>query len=132
MTQVNFRSDNEAPVAPEIMAALQRVNAGSAHSYGADAVTARLQSRFSELFEKDVDVFPVVTGTAANALALAQLAPPYGAVYCHENAHMQSDECGAPEFFTGGAKLITIAGQNAKIPADTLARTLAATGEHGD
>ena len=74
---MNFRSDNEAPAAPEIMAALTRANQGSSHSYGADAITARLQDRFSDLFEAPVTVYPVVTGTAANALSLALLAPPF-------------------------------------------------------
>ena len=73
---MNFRSDNEAPVAPEIMEALARANSGTDHSYGADAATARLQGQFSELFETEVAVFPVITGTAANALSLAQSAPP--------------------------------------------------------
>ena len=82
---MNFRSDNEAPAAPEIMAALARANHGAAHSYGADAITKQLQARFSELFDTEVAVFPVATGTAANALSLAELAPPYGAVFCHES-----------------------------------------------
>ena len=78
---VNFRSDNEAPVAPEIMAAITSVNHGTSHSYGEDATTVGLTQKFSALFERDVTVFPLVTGTAANALALGHVTPPYGAIF---------------------------------------------------
>ncbi len=88
------------------MAAINSANEGSAPSYGGDDLTRHLQAAASEIFEREVSIFPVTTGTAANALALAQIVPPYGAVYCHEAAHILTDECGAPEFFTGGAKVI--------------------------
>jgi threonine aldolase len=101
----NFRSDNEAPVAPEIMAALTEANHGTAHSYGDDEATARLKGLFRDVFETDLAVFPLISGTAANALAVAQTTPPYGAVICHENSHLHTDECGASEFYSGGAKL---------------------------
>jgi threonine aldolase len=130
--QVNFRSDNEAPAAPEIMAALARANTGSAHAYGADAITARLEAHFAALFETDLAVYPVSTGTAANALCLAELAPPYGAVWCHEAAHINVDECGAPEFYTGGAKLMAMAGAHGRIDPALLAAALEATGAHGE
>ena len=128
----DFRSDNEAPAAPEIMAALAAANTGSAHAYGDDPWTGRLAERFGAVFETELAVWPVATGTAANALALAELAPPWGAVYCHPDAHANADECGAPEFYSGGAKLVGVAGAHGKIDADRLARTLAATGAHGE
>lgn len=111
---MDFTSDNASGVAPEILEALARANTGTATSYGADDVTARLKARLSEIFEREVEVFPVVTGTAANALALAALAPPYGAVLCHELAHVHLDECGAPEMYSG-AKLVPVGGEKAKI-----------------
>jgi threonine aldolase len=133
MERGNFNSDNEAGVAPEIVAAIARANAGMAHSYGEDALTARVRERLRTLFEAPrMEVFPVVTGTAANALAIAQVTPPYGAVYCHEEAHVNTDECGAPELYSGGAKLIGLPGARAKIDPEVLARTLAYTGELGD
>jgi threonine aldolase len=112
---MNFSSDNVAGAAPEIMAALAAANQGAAPPYGADDATARLTPLFSALFEREVAVFPVATGTAANALALAALCPPWGVVYCHEEAHIAVDECGAPEFYAGGAKLVGLAGDNGKI-----------------
>src|SRR5262245_42445366 len=105
---MNFISDNAFGAAPEILAALGRANDGTMTSYGADAVSRRVTERLSSLFEKDVAVFPVATGTAANSLALATLTPHYGVVFCHEGAHINVDECGAPEFFSGGAKLVAL------------------------
>lgn len=121
---MNFASDNTAGAAPEIMAALMRANEGSAVSYGGDEITARLKARFSAFFERDVDVYPVVTGTAANALALAAVAPPYGAVLCHELSHVHLDECGAPEMFSGGAKLLPVGGVGAKLDPAAVQATL--------
>ena len=112
---MNFASDNVTGVAPEILAALEAANRGAATPYGNDAVTQRLEQRFAEVFEHEVAVFPLATGTAANALALACFAPPWGAIYCHEEAHIATDECGAPEFYTGGAKLVTCPGTNGKL-----------------
>jgi threonine aldolase len=120
---MDFRSDNVAGASPEIVAALVAANDGTATPYGADDATARLEKRFAELFEHEVAVFPVATGTAANALALAALVPPWGVVYCHDQAHIAVDECGAPEFFAGGAKLVTLSGAGGKIaPASISAR----------
>ena len=110
-----FKSDNTAPAAPEIMAALAAANSGFVRSYGDDPWTAQLDQRFGELFGTEVRVFPVATGTAANALALATLVPPYGAVLTHEEAHIVRDECGAPEFMTGGARLMLLRGAGAKL-----------------
>jgi threonine aldolase len=112
---LNFASDNTAPASPAILAALVQANQGAVQSYGADAVTARLQARLAEVFEHAVVAHPVATGTAANALALATLVHPYGAVICAEEAHIATDECGAPEFYTGGAKLITLPSADGKI-----------------
>lgn len=114
---MNFASDNTAGVAPEIMAALQRANEGFALGYGNDDWTRRVEKKFAELFKRDVAVFMVPTGTAANALALAHVTPPWGAVLCHEDAHIAVDECGAPEFFGGGIKLVTLPGANGKLDA---------------
>jgi threonine aldolase len=120
---MNFRSDNVTGIAPEILAAIAAANPGTAASYGADAITERVTRRFAELFEHEVAVFPVATGTAANALALAALTPPWGVIYCHEAAHIATDECGAPEFYTGGAKLVALPGADAKLaPAAIEAR----------
>ena len=112
---MNFASDNTAPVCPEIMEAIAAADAGAVPSYGADPVTARLAIQFRDLFETDVVVHPVATGTAANALALATLVNPYGAVLCYDEAHIATDECGAPEFFMGGAKLVTVPSKTGRI-----------------
>src|SRR5262249_4723232 len=112
---MNFRSDNVTGVAPEIMAALAAANTGAVTSYGDDPITQRLNRHFAELFEREVTVFPVATGTAANALVLATMVPPYGVIYGHKEAHIQVDECGAPEFFSGGAKLLMLDGPDGKI-----------------
>lgn len=119
----NFASDNIAPVAPEIMEALAAANDGAAMPYGADDESAGLARLFSELFETEVAVFPVATGTAANVLSLAMLTPPYGAVYCHENAHIEEDECGAPEFYTG-AKIVPLPGEHGRLTASALTEKL--------
>jgi threonine aldolase len=111
----NFGSDNVTPVCAAIMAAIHEANSGLMPSYGADEFTVRLQEAASTLFEREVAIYPVATGTAANALALAQLAPPFGGIYCHEGAHIVTDECGAPELFTGGAKLLGLPSANGKI-----------------
>jgi len=103
------------------MAAIHAANSGSAPSYGGDDLTRKLQSVASSVFGTEVAVFPVTTGTAANALALSQCVPPFGAVYCHETAHIVTDECGAPEFFTGGAKLIGFPGVDGKITPEQVA-----------
>ncbi len=105
-----FSSDNVAPICPEAWAALQEANAHYAPSYGEDRWTARACDRIREIFETNCDVYFVFTGTAANALALAQLCKSFQSVICHQHAHIQTDECGAPEFFTGGSKLLLVGG----------------------
>lgn len=117
---MNFTSDNAAGAAPEVLAALARANDGTAASYGSDDVTRRLTEKLSKLFEKDVAVFPVATGTAANALSIATLTPHYGAVFCHEGAHIHVDECGAPEFFSQGAKLVPVKGSHGKLTPEDI------------
>jgi threonine aldolase len=112
---LNFASDNTAPASPEILAALNEANVGAVPSYGADPITTRLRRRLNEVFETELIAHPVGTGTAANALALATFVQPFGAVICAEESHISTDECGAPEFFTGGAKLITLPSSNGKI-----------------
>ncbi len=123
---MNFCSDNLGPVAPEIMEALTAANQDMAAAYGADDITVRLDERFSELFETRARVFPVITGGAANSIALAALSPPWGSVFCHAESHINVDECGAPEFYSGGAKLIAVPGEDAKITSPALAAALKA------
>ena len=127
---MNFSSDNTAPVAPEILEAIVRVNEGFAPGYGADEWTSAVERRFSEIFEREVAVFLVPTGTAANALALAHVTPPWGVVLCHADSHIATDECGAPEFFGAGLKLVGLAGDGAKIAPDTLVAALKGYGDH--
>ena len=121
---MNFASDNGAGVAPEILDAIVASSRVNAPAYGADDYTARAQARLTDAFETEVAAFLVATGTAANALALSALAKPWDAVFCHEEAHIHDDECGAPELFTGGAKLVGIAGEGGKITPHGLRETL--------
>lgn len=122
---IDYRSDNTGRAAPQILEALVRANHDTALGYGADEWTAELQQRFCDLFETSVRVFPVATGTAANALALAALGPSWGIVYCSEVAHINTSEANAAGFFGGGVKLAAIGGQHGKIDAGLLAETLA-------
>ena len=122
---IDYRSDNTGRAAPEILDALVRANRDTALGYGADEWTADLQRRFSDLFETAVRVFPVATGTAANALALASLGPSWGIVYCSELAHINTAEANAAGFFGGGIKLAAIGGMHGKIDAALLAEGLA-------
>jgi threonine aldolase len=123
---IDFRSDNTGRAAPQLLEALIQANHGTALGYGGDEWTAALQRRFSELFETSLRVFPVATGTAANALALASLGPSWGIVYCSEAAHINTAEANATGFFGGGLKLATLAGIHGKIAAEPLGETLAA------
>src|SRR5579864_9056682 len=123
---IDYRSDNTGRAAPEILEALVRANTGTALGYGADEWTARLQERFSDLFETKVRVFPVATGTAANALSLAAVSPSWGLVYCSELAHINTAEANAAGFFGGGLKLVPVAGKDGRIAAEALRETLAA------
>ena len=123
---MDYRSDNTGRAAPEILDALVAANTGTALGYGADEWTARLQERFSELFETAVRVFPVATGTAANALSLAAASPSWGLVYCSEAAHINTAEANAAGFFGGGLKLVPVSGPHARIDPEAFAKSLAA------
>ena len=127
-TLVNFASDNSAPVAPKILAALQKANAGPMPSYGNDPLTKGVEEKLKEIFECDLRAFPVATGTAANVLGLSVMTPPYGAIYCHRLAHIENDECGAPEFYTHGAKLVKFDGDGGKLQAAELDAALKSSG----
>jgi threonine aldolase len=120
-----FKSDNTAAVSEEILRALADANHGVELAYGADRWSDALDAVFAEFFGTQVRVFAVSSGTAANSLALATLCPPWGTVLTHAEAHIERDECGAPEFFTGGAKLSLVGGAGAKITAADLAARLA-------
>ena len=120
-----FASDNWAGAAPEIIEAIARANEGPAPSYGGDDLTRRVEGRFAELFERECAVYLVATGGAANGLALSVMTPPYGMILCHEESHIQMDECAGPEFFTGGAKLLPIPGEAGKLTPDAVAKALA-------
>lgn len=124
----NFCSDNTAGVSPAIMAALAGANQADAMPYGADPWTTRLTRRLEEIFACPVAAFPIATGSAANAMALSTLVPSYGSILCHRTAHIEMDECGAPELMTGGAKLALIDGDDGRIDAAALAARLAASG----
>jgi threonine aldolase len=118
---LGFSSDNIAAAAPEVVQAIIAANAGQTASYGADELSQGLEGKFSRLFERDVVVCLVPTGTVANVLSLSVLTPPWGSVLCHPNAHINVDECGAPEFYTAGAKLVLVDGPDGKIDPDALA-----------
>jgi threonine aldolase len=122
---IDYRSDNTGRAAPQLLEALVRANRGTALGYGADEWTAALQQRFSELFETKVRVFPVATGTAANALALAALGPSWGIVYCNEAAHINTAEVNATGFFGGGIKLAAVGGEHGKLDIGMLGEALA-------
>lgn len=124
---MNFLSDNTATICPELLAALNEANRGPADPYGEDAWTARLDEALSLFFGAPVRAFAVMTGTAANALAMSSMVPPYGAVLAHEQAHLVCDECGAPEFYTGGSKLIGLPGEHGKLEPRTVLAALEAT-----
>ena len=121
---MNFCSDNVAGAHPKILAALASASAGPSMPYGNDDLTHRVEKRIAEIFECDCTVFLVGTGTAANALALATLTPPYGTVFCHPDAHIANDECGAPEFYAGGSRLIGVSGAHGKIDIGELDHAL--------
>jgi threonine aldolase len=121
---LNFASDNNAGVAPQVLQSIAAASAGAAAAYGADEWSQCASQRLGEIFETDIASYLVATGTAANALALSALARPWEAIFCHEESHVHDDECGAPEFFAGGAKLVGISGYAGKITPDALKETL--------
>ena len=116
---MRFFSDNAAAACPEVIAALSAANRLDT-AYDGDEWSKRLDGALSDLFEREVEALWIATGTAANSLALAALCPPHGAVLCHRDAHIQNDECGAPEFFTGGAKLLLAEGDGAKVTPESV------------
>lgn len=122
---MNFRSDNTSPAAPEMLAALARVNEGHAAGYGEDEWSKALEEKLSAVFERKARVFTVASGTAANAIALASVVPPWGSIICSSDAHIDNDECGAPEFYSGGAKLVLVEGEAAKLTPGGLEAGLA-------
>ncbi|SFP19469.1 threonine aldolase family protein [Tranquillimonas alkanivorans] len=127
-----FASDNSSPAHPRVLEALTGVNNGYAMPYGADAIMDRVRDRIRDIFEApEAAVYLVATGTSANALALATYCPPWAAVFCHRNAHIEEDECGAPEFYTGGSKLVLVEGEHAKMTPEALQATIEATGQTG-
>jgi len=115
-----FASDNYSGICPEAMEAMQLANQGSARSYGDDPYTARATELFRQLFETDCEVFFVFNGTAANSLALSALCQSYHGVVCAASAHVETDECGAPEFFSNGSKLLTLPSEDGKLTPDLL------------
>lgn len=121
---MRFFSDNAAAACPEVLAAIADANRLDT-AYDGDGQSARLNGAFSELFGTEVEALWIATGTAANSLALAALCPPHGSIVCHRDAHIQNDECGAPEFFTHGAKLLLADGPGAKLTPETVAALLA-------
>ncbi|WP_321333743.1 low specificity L-threonine aldolase [Breoghania sp.] len=121
-----FASDNWAGASDQVMAALSSANDGFAPAYGADDLTRRVEARFSEIFEREVAVFFVATGSAANALALSLSSKPGGAIFCQDEAHVAVDECGCPEFMTGASKLVRIQGPNGKITPEGFAKAMSA------
>ena len=119
-TKMQFASDNYAGICPEAWEAMQAANQGYAAAYGGDGWTKKASGLFRDLFETDCETFFVFNGTAANALALASICGPHNGIYCHRWAHIETDECGAPGFYTGGAKLLLIDGENGKISPEGL------------
>lgn len=128
---MDFRSDNTHGAHPAVAEALAHASQGRQSSYGADDYTARVRERLCAVFEREVEIFPVLTGTAGNALSVSSMTLPWGAVFCHEDAHIQRDELGAVEFFSNGAKLFPLAGADGKLSAETLDRSIHAVGEEG-
>ena len=130
-----FASDNTGPVHPNVMAALARANEGYAMPYGADDIMAQVTTRIREIFEApEAAVYLVATGTAANSISLATLTRPFDTIFCSPEAHIHEDECNAPEFYTGGAKLTLVPAEDAKMSSDALRNSIAGEetrGVHG-
>ena len=127
-----FTSDNASGAAPEIMAAIAVANAGFARSYGSDDLMVAVQARIRQIFQApEAAVYLVATGTAANALALALYCPPWTAIFAHEHAHIAVDECGAPEFYAGGVKMVGVEGAHGKMTPQTLGQAIDRIGQSG-
>jgi threonine aldolase len=121
---MNFASDNHYGASVPILNALAAIGTAPDAAYGDDAITARVRGRLGTIFEREIAVYPVINGTTANSLSLATLVPPHGAILCHAEAHIAVDECGAPEFFTHGAKLVPIEGADGKITPAAIEQAL--------
>ena len=126
--RIKFASDNVTGACPEVLDAVLKANDEDRTPYGNDELSKNLQNKFSEIFEKEVIVFPTASGTAANALALSTMTPSFGNIYCHKLSHINVDECGAPEFYTGGAKLVNLNGIDGKITAEELDKSITGKG----
>lgn len=116
----NFASDNHAGVCPEAWAAMEAANHGHVSAYGTDRYTGEVCDLFRKLFETDCEIFFTFNGTAANSLALASMCRSYHSVLCHSLAHVETDECGAPEFYSGGSKLLLTEGENGKVTPESV------------
>ena len=127
----DLRSDNTLGCSPEILEAIARAATDAASPYGNDPITARLRERCRELFETDLEIFPLITGTAGNAISIAATTPPWGAVFCHEDAHIYRDELGAPEFFGPGLKVVPVEGENGKLGPVEVERSIGEIGGTG-
>ena len=128
---INLRSDNESKVFPEIMEYLNEINEFKSKAYGEDEITIKAKNLLNNFFEKKVDVFFLSTGTATNAISLSSLSPSFGGILSSDIAHINLDECGAPEFFSGGAKLLPIKTENGLISSLCLEKKLSKMGYHG-
>ena len=127
-----FASDNTSPVHPRVMEALTRANEGYAMPYGNDPIMEEVRATIRDRFEApEAAVYLLATGTSANCTALACLCPPWATIFCHTNAHVEEDECGAPEFYTGGSKLTLVGGEHARIDPAKLAHAISHTGRGG-
>jgi threonine aldolase len=120
----DFASDNTAGLCPEALSALVQASEGCCPSYGEDAYTARATDMIREIFETDCDVYFVFNGTAANSLALASMCHSYHSVVCHEVSHIETDECGAPEFFSNGTKILLTSGPDGKLDCSAIERMI--------
>ncbi len=124
-TLLNFLSDTIRGASPEVLAAITAANEGSMAPYGNDPLSQHIQADFAEVFETDhLEVLLMAAGTGANALALGLLAPPYSQVICHAESHIYAHQCGAPEFYSGGAKLLPLAAEHARLSPQTVADSL--------
>ena len=121
MMSHDFRSDNSAPPSPEIVQAVLAASTVGFSPYANDTITGRVRERLGELFEREVDIFPVISGTAGNALVLSMVARAFGKIFCHADSHIMIDECGAVEFFSHGSRLVPLPGEVGKITAGEIA-----------
>ncbi len=131
MRALNFKSDNEAPAHPKVLEALTQANRGFASAYATDELSDALHQAFARYFGTEVHVLPLATGTAANSIILGELCPPWGSIWCHTQAHIHNDEGTAPEFYTHGAKLAPLPGDNGKLDPHRLDHAITRAGAHG-